>query len=153
MMQERKRQNKKIMNRLYAIMHESREPGSHEYAPGYRMNHQMIPVIDCYPTTLHVCKNFAKLHGAIHERRKIEKTVIKKNAELHKHLLKIKSPYTAESFEKDYQKKKALFDIKKIPHSALHLLRASHPNSPPPLRVRSASPPDNRCVCAITQIL
>ena len=23
--------------------------GSHEYAPGIRMNHAMIPVIDCYP--------------------------------------------------------------------------------------------------------
>ena len=47
-------QNKLLMQRVYAIMHESREPGSSEYAPGYRMNHQMIPIIDCYPTTLQV---------------------------------------------------------------------------------------------------
>jgi hypothetical protein len=141
MLLERQKQNQQLMERLYAILHESREPGSREYAPGVRMNHQMIPVLDCYPTTLHVCKNFAKLHSHKLILDRSKKKIEKENEKFQQHLQNVKSPYAAEVCLKNYQRMKSLIEgVSKIPHTALHLLRASHPNSPNRSRARSASP-------------
>ena len=49
LLKKREEDNKKLMARIVEIMTEPRQPGSREFAPGYRMNHAMIPVIDCYP--------------------------------------------------------------------------------------------------------
>lgn len=136
---EREKQNRQLMERLFAIMNEDRERGSIEYAPGLRMNHARKPIIDCYPTTLHVCKNFAKLHSHRHTQDRVNKRIAKENEKFQRHLETVQSPYNGEHYLRDYKRMQDLILQNKIPHTALHLLKASHPNSPPP-RARSASP-------------
>lgn len=144
MLKERERQNKLLMQRVYSIMHEERRPGSREYAPGYRVTSQGIPVIDCYPTELYVAKNFSRLHNAGVDRERRQKIIDKENKILHKHLVNVRSSYNAKDLFKDYERKHRLQNgVKKLPHTALHLLHASHPKSPP-IRPRSASPPSRK---------